>query len=130
MPSDGIKMKTATLFLVLFLFSAYAYSDGRKELWSEGKEAVAVCEMGEPNSCYVVIGATKVDISQVENANIGKLGLRPKSAYDKVISFPSLWVKVRKPAYMVQVTTQAWFEGRRYTVSGPAYIKHGIYVPR
>ena len=50
--------------------------------------------------------------------------------YEKVISFPSKWVTASEPEYLVQITTQAWFKGQRYTVTEPVFIKNGIYLQR
>jgi len=123
-------MKGFVLLIISCLISLSIYSDERKELWSEGRESLAVWENGDVNFCYVQIGETEVDVSRVENINIGKLGIRPKSDCERVISFPSKWIKVSNSEHVVHITTQAWIGGQRYTVSEPVYIKNGIYYQR
>ena len=118
------------IFVSILPFNSLA--EKRESLWSENKDAEAVCINGheDSNSCFVIIGRLTVDITSVENGNLGKLGLRPRSAYSRIISFPSKWLKASENEYMVNITTQAWFEGQRYTVSEPVYIRDGIYYRR
>lgn len=123
-------MKIAASLLLLCICSVSVYSEDRRELWSDAREALAVCEIGTKNLCYVVINEKKVDVTQAEYANIGKLGIRKFEEYEKVISFPSKWVTASEPEYLVQITTQAWFTGQRYTVTEPVFIKNGIYLQR
>ena len=125
-----IKMKFSALLILLSLFSVSAYTEGRSELWSDGREALAVCEINAQNLCYVVIGKLKIDVTQAEHSNLGKLGIRKKEEYETVISYPSKWLTANAPEYMVQITTQAWLNGKRHTVSEPVYIKNGIYLQR
>lgn len=100
------------------------------ELWSNNKEALAVCINNDSNKCYVSIGNIKVDITKVEGANLGKLGIRSRNDYSKIINFPSKWLRASNNEYIVNITTQAWFESQRYTVTEPVYIKDGVYQQR
>lgn len=100
------------------------------ELWSKDKKARAVCENSTSNRCYIVVAMTEIDISSVEGANLGKLGIRSSNEYSKIINFPSKWLKASNDEYLVNITTQAWFEAQRYTVTEPVYIKDGVYLPR
>lgn len=115
--------------LSLFLLPLFANAE-TMELWSNNKEALAVCVNGTINKCDIVIGSTQVDVSKVEAANLGKLGLRPRKAYSKIINFPTKWLQAGNNEYLVNITTQAWFEGQRYTVTEPVYIKDGVYHQR
>lgn len=125
-----MKMNIATLLLLSYLFSIFAYSEDRKELWSKGKEALAVCEISIQNRCYVIIDKLYIDVTQAEHSNIGKLDVYKNKEYEKIISFPSKWVTVSSPVYIVQITTHAWLHGQRYTVSELVYIKNGVYFQR
>lgn len=112
--------------------SFFAFAEEKVSLWSEGGEAEAVCinESGIRNHCFIVVADVHIDVSQVEASNLGKLGLRPRDAYSKVLNIPSKWLKVAKNEYMVEITTHAWFEGQRYTVKEPVYVKDGKYHQR
>ena len=114
------------IFSIIPLFA----STETMELWSNNKEALAVCKNNGSNECYIAIGGINIDITKVEHTNLGKLSIRPQKAYSKVISFPSKWLQASNNEYIVNITTQAWFEGQRYTVTEPVYIKNGVYHPR
>jgi len=80
-----------TYIILLSLFSIVSIASDRKSLWGDGNEAEAVCVIneGSKNECFILAGSEKYDISQAENANLGKLGLRERSSYSKIISFPT-----------------------------------------
>ncbi|SDB45040.1 hypothetical protein SAMN02927930_01744 [Pseudidiomarina indica] len=120
------------VMLGVLSLSFFAVAEEKVSLWSEGGGAEAVCinESKMISHCFIVVGDVRIDISEVEASNLGKLGLRPKEAYSKVINIPSKWLKVAKNEYMVEITTHAWFEGQRYTVKEPAYVKDGKYYQR
>ncbi len=115
--------------LILLVFSQFTNAD-TVELWSNNKKARAVCKNNIMNKCFIEVGQTQIDISKVEFSNLGKLGIRSKKDYEKVINYPSKWLKANKNEYIVNITTQAWFKGQRYTVTEPVYIKDGIYRVR
>ena len=117
------------LMIYLSLIPLFANAD-TKVLWSKNKKALAVCINSDSSKCYVSIDSIKVDITKVEDANLGKLGLRPRNAYSKIINFPSKWLQASNNEYLVNITTHAWFNGQRYTVTEPVYIKDGIYHQR
>lgn len=115
----------------IFLYSSYSFSGiERHELWSGGKSALAFCVLAKASSCYVISDELKVNVSQVENLNLGKLGLSSKYKYEKVITFPVEWLKSGDGELMVLFKTQAWMAGKRYTVTEPVLIKNGKYVVR
>jgi hypothetical protein len=122
-------MLSKYLLMILSLLPLFASAE-TVELWSNNKKALAVCMNGGSNECYVAIGTTKIDITRVERANLGKLGIRPLKAYSKIVNFPSKWLQASNNEYMINITTQAWFEGQRYTVTEPVYIKGGVYHQR
>ena len=117
------------LLIILSLLPLFASAEALM-LWSNNKEAQAVCMNGDSNKCYVAIGKSKIDITKVEGANLGKLGIRPRNAYSKIINFPSKWLQASNNEYMVNITTQAWFEGQRYTITELVYIRGGVYYQR
>lgn len=118
------------LLLLLSVISVCSYGDQGISLWSDNKEAKAVCINDTKTSCFIFIGSQKINISQVENINLGKLGAKARDAYSKVKSFPSKWLKSDDGEFMVIITTEAWSKGQLYTVSEPVHVKDGVYLTR
>lgn len=116
--------------MLLIALSFCSHADQETSLWSENKEAKAVCVNSTKTSCFIFIGNHKVDISQVENINLGKLGIKARDTYSKVKSFPSKWLKSDDGEFIVVITTEAWLEGELYTVSEPVYVKGWVYLSR
>jgi hypothetical protein len=128
----GISMSRVTTFIVLIIFSVSCFAEEKMSLLSDGQEAEAVCIVDHEsgNSCFIIIRETEVDVTSVESANLGKLSLRSRDAYSKIISFPSKWLKASEEEYVVKITTQAWFEGQRYSVAERVYVTGGVYQQR
>ena len=121
------------IFIALLLpFSALSFSENRESLWDSTKEAEAVCinNANGKNECFIQVGSDKFDVTKAEGANLGKLRLAARDSYSKVISFPTKWLKSSSGVYMVEITTQAWLNGQRYTVAEPALVKGGVYRQR
>ena len=57
-----------------------------------------------------------LDVSNVENQNIGKLGTLKSVSYDSINSKPIAWIHRADGKYQVEVQTQAWRKGQRFTV--------------
>jgi len=124
-------MKRIILFAYIILVSSSLYADTEKNvLWNNEKSAIAFC-VSEPESrCFIVVDESAIDVSQVENANIGKLGIAPKEKYERVITFPAKWLRSKTNEYMVSFTTKAWLSGQRHTVTEPVLVKNGKYTVR
>lgn len=120
------------IVFIFFTLPLISFAETRESLWSNNKKAEAVCinRLEGGNHCFIIIGNKKVDITAVENTNLGKLSVKPRNAYSKIISFPSKWLKSTEEEYVVNITTQAWFKGQRYTATEPVYIKNGAYHQR
>ena len=114
---------SASVFL--FSFSTFA-SD---VLWREDKGASAYCKKAKESVCFVVVGDTTTDVSIIENKNIGKLGVASKSQYDNIVTFPSRWKRTGSDGDLIIFTTQAWFNGQRYTTKGMVFVdNNGKYI--
>ncbi len=99
-------------------------------LWNKEKTALAFCTKEIPTKCYVVDSAQVVDVTALELANIGKLGLYSRQDYEKIISLPHKWLRTESDFYLVSFKTQAWRNGQRYTVKEPTLVKNGMYQGR
>ena len=104
--------------------------DNVKYLLNGDNSALAICYIQNPNKCYILNKKTLVDVSQMENANLGKLGLRKRNEYEKILSIPEKWEESNNGVYLVWFKTQAWRNGQRYTVKEPVYVENGIYNVR
>ena len=60
----------------------------------------------------------EVDVSAVEGQNFGKLGRR-RAEYNRFETRPTEWVARQDELLQVNVRTQAWRAGQRYTVWEP-----------
>jgi len=120
------------LFTTCIIFaSSISYSENEKNvLWNKDRSAVAFCVSENESLCFIVSGEMVANVSQVENGNIGKLGITPKSKYEKVITFPTKWLQSNNNEFMISFTTQAWLSGQRYTVTEPVLVKNGKYWER
>ncbi|MGL6161412.1 hypothetical protein [Microbulbifer sp.] len=124
-------MNKLLLIIILLATSVGVLAEGNESiLWSSERAAVAFCITEEKVTCYVVSGQNVTDVSQVEMANIGKLGRRTKKEYDKVITSPTEWHHSQGDELMVLFTTQAWISGQRYFATEPVFVKNGEYVQR
>jgi len=117
---------------LIFPFCALSFTENREALWDGDKKAEAVCinSDGNKNKCFIQIGSDRFDVTSAENANLGKLGLATRDSYAKIISFPTKWLKSTDGIYLVEITTQAWLNGQRYTLVEPAMVQGGVYHQR
>ncbi|WP_448549353.1 hypothetical protein [Thalassotalea fusca] len=99
-------------------------------IWNKEMTALAFCTKEIPNKCYVVDSVQVADVTALESANLGKLGLYSRQDYQKIISFPHKWLRTEKDFYLVSFKTQAWRNGQRYTVKEPALVENGKYQGR
>jgi hypothetical protein len=98
-------------------------------LWDHTRTAVAVSvPTASATRIFVVlrpnsVAPVLVDISHVENVNIGKLGSGTRSAYDRVASRPTRWMPREDELLQLEVTTQAWKRGTRYSSREPLVLR-------
>ncbi|WGL16528.1 hypothetical protein PVT68_17420 [Microbulbifer bruguierae] len=125
-------MSKAVIFSIITVFALAAQAESAKSLLSENGVAEATCIplSSIESKCFVISGNNKFDISKVESANLGKIGVRKRADYSKIISFPSKWLKASDAELMVEITTKAWCEGKQHTLVEPVYIKGGVYLQR
>jgi hypothetical protein len=121
-----MKKSAAIVFLFYFLAGSVSAS---QTLVREDKNGHAFCNSRNETECTVVIGDVYTDVSLIEDKNIGKLGIIPKNGYEKVITFPSKWLRSNSDGDLIEFTTQAWLQGQKYTISGMVFVnRSGEYV--
>lgn len=119
--------KSFILVVILNLLATSVIAS--QALWREDKNAHAFCNSINETVCTVVVGDVYTDVSVIENKNIGKLGITPKDKYEKVITFPSKWLRSNSDGDLVEFTTQAWLQGKKHTISGMVFVdSNGKYV--
>lgn len=119
--------KSFILVVILNLLATSVIAS--QALWREDKNAHAFCNSRNETVCTVVVEDVYTDVSVIENKNIGKLGITPKEKYEKVITFPSKWLRSNSDGDLVEFTTQAWLQGKKYTISGMVFVdSNGKYV--
>lgn len=117
---------SVVLYLFVFAANANANANVNEILWRSDKNARAYCNK---TVCTVLVKGISTDVSAIENKNIGKLGVTPKADYDKVITFPSKWLRTNEYGDLIQFTTKAWLKGQRYTIKGIVFVdSSGKYV--
>lgn len=96
-------------------------------LWNTNKTALALSFLRPKASLLFVFleqqdgGYLAVDVSRMENANIGFIG--PDRLYDRVETAPLKWLHRNDGLFQIQMRTRAWSSGQRYTGSGTLVIK-------
>jgi len=121
-------MKKSAITTVIFCLFATSVS-ASETLWREDKNAKAYCESSNETVCTVVVSDILTDVSVIEDKNVGKLGVAPKEKYEKVVTFPSKWLRSNSDGDLIVFTTLAWLQGQRYTVSGMVFVNNkGKYV--
>lgn len=123
-------MKTLTTALIIFCSLLCEANEKENSIWSKQGNAVAFCLYENESKCYVIAGEKIINVSQVENSNIGKLGILKKSAYEKVLTTPVEWLNSENETLMFSFKTEAWLSGKKYTVTEPVLIKNGEYRQR
>jgi hypothetical protein len=82
------------------------------------KDSVIFVFLRQPDGTYQT-----ADISKVEAGNFGKLGLLPRTAYERFETTPEEWLRRDDGLFQVRIRTTAWRSGQRYTVNVPLIIK-------
>ena len=90
--------------------------------WNADKSAIAVT-LYKPKKTVVFIFIQQdekkykaVDISQIEDGNLGKLGMARRMEYSKIETIPTEWRNRDDSSYQVVLRTRVWKDGQRYTV--------------
>ena len=93
-------------------------------VWNPSRTAVAISInlASKPSILFVFLRLESsqykaVDVSRVEAANLGVLGISRKADYDRVETVPMEWIERDDGKVQVVLRTRAWKEGQRYTVS-------------
>ncbi|TLU67236.1 hypothetical protein FE810_02840 [Thalassotalea litorea] len=117
------------VFVLLSLVSLSALAND--VVWRSDKKALAFCDSKEfeETVCFVVVNSVSTNVSIIENKNLGKLGIAPKSKYEKVKTTASQWKRTGDDGDLVVFKTQAWKDGQRYTTEGFVFVdSHGKYI--
>lgn len=100
----------------------------RAGIWNRDKTALAI-HLPVPRGTALLVFILQatgewvpVDVSPVERANLGKLGV-PGTAFDSVVTVPLRWLDRSDGLLQVEVRTRAWKSGQRFTVSEPLLIR-------
>lgn len=102
-----------------------------KVVWSEDKNSHAFCTNTSKPECYLVCEEQLVNVSQVINSNLGKLGTSRRNEYEKVITFPTRWIDHKsEQGCMFEFKTQAWKQEKRYSVYELVYVEGGTFHSR
>jgi hypothetical protein len=94
--------------------TAVAISVSRQHL----KDSVVVVFLRQPDGSYLA-----ADASRVEVGNFGKLGLLPRTDYERFETIPVEWLHRDDGLFQVRIRTRAWRAGQRYTVYEPLIIQ-------
>jgi hypothetical protein len=78
------------------------------------KGVLALVLLKQPGGDYLT-----VDVSQVEAANLGKLGLKGRRVYERIETTPLEWLSREDGHLQITFRTRAWSGGQRYTVTEP-----------
>lgn len=127
-------MKTVAVSVLLALAAAThaqppAPADGAAQppasaLWNADRSAAAVHSRVDGRARVLAFVRqddgtfATVDLSEVENRNLGKLG-RNGPAYKRVETRALQWIDRKDGLLQLRVRTQAWRQGQRYTVEEP-----------
>ncbi|MBY7832886.1 hypothetical protein KW463_08545 [Vibrio fluvialis] len=120
-------IRLTPILLTIFTISAIASEELHPPIWSQDKTAVAFCENKETSVCYVICNDEVANVSDVEKANLGKIG---DYQYEKVVTYPISWESNDKFGCMFWFQTHAWINGQRHTVKEPAFVTDGEYRGR
>lgn len=123
-------MKEFIATLIAFYSLLCGASENGTAIWNPERSAVAFCSHEGESRCYVISGENTINVSQVENANIGKLGTAKKEEYEKVVTTPVKWLKSENEILMVSFKTEAWLSGEKLSAIEPVVIKNGNYLQR
>ena len=96
-------------------------------LWNSSRTAAAICfNKAKIPTAWVFIKQSSgrflaVDVSK-DGLALGRIGLSPRSAYERLELTPVKWVDRDDGVLYIFVRTRAWKGGQRYTVSKPLLI--------
>jgi len=97
-------------------------------LWNGSRTAVAIClPKQKVPAAWVFIrqpggNFLSVDVSK-EGLGIGRIGIAPQSAYERLELAPVAWPQGDAEMLTIIMRTRAWKAGRRYTISKPLWIR-------
>ena len=97
-------------------------------LWNPVKTAIVITfHSSKKTTIYMFIPDKEekykaVDISLVENGNIGKIGIAGREQYSKIESTPFEWIIRKDENYQIKIRTRAWKDGQLYTVYEPLIV--------
>jgi hypothetical protein len=96
-------------------------------VWNSNQTAVAIA-IAKPKASLLCVFLRQTggdylaaDVSDIEGKNIGVIG--PDRHYDRRETTPVKWWHRDDGLFEIQMRTQAWSSGRRYTMSGRVVIK-------
>ncbi|WP_440905560.1 hypothetical protein ACMZOO_04340 [Catenovulum sp. SX2] len=116
-------------FVIIFSLDSFANKKPTL-LWNDERSGLAFCELSDEGSiCFVICENKAVNVSSVENGNIGKLGISPKNSYDIVQTLPTKWLNSAEGC-MVSFTTYAWKNEQLYSRNEKVYVNNGTYLQR
>jgi hypothetical protein len=112
----------------LHLTPAEIQTAAQKAVWNEHRNAAAITLQRAQGVLAIVLlqqpggNFLAVDVSQVEAANLGKLGLKGRRVYERVETTPLEWISRKDGLFQMAFRTRAWSGGQRYTVTEPLII--------
>lgn len=124
---QALGIRILSILLVIFAIPVIAKEESHPPIWSQDKKAVALCKNDEVSICYVICNGKVANVSDVEKANLGKIG---NYKYEKVITYPISWVSNDNFGCMFWFQTQAWVNGQRHTVKEPVFVADDEYRGR
>jgi hypothetical protein len=75
------------------------------------KDSVVFVFLRRPDGTYLAADASRVDVG-----NFGKLGLLPRTDYERFETTPLEWLRRDDGLFQVRIRTRLWRAGQRYTV--------------
>jgi hypothetical protein len=124
-PLEKTLQSAATRF---HLTPAEIQTAAQKAVWNEHRNAAAIALPRAQGVLAIVLlqqpggDFLAVDVSPVEAANLGKLGLKGRRIYERVETTPLEWLPRKDGSFQIVFRTRAWSGGQRYTVTEPLII--------
>jgi hypothetical protein len=121
------------LFIIVFLtvFSMTSFSKTESdELWNNDHTAVAFCIVNQVTECFIKTDTNIVNVSEVEDTNLGKIGTGNRESYEKIVTFPERWISSTESEHKIIFVTHAWNTGKRYAAKEIVLVKDGKYSTR